>query len=290
MDEKQAAFEAWCKQVAALPAEKQLEAVTAKLKELNPGFDGKVTPKVEGDVVKGLSFVTDMVTDISPVRALIGLKSLSCDGSGGGKGKFSDLSPLKGMALTNLSCIGTQVADLSPLKGMALTGISCDSTQVADLSPLKGTPLTALNCGGTQVADLSPLKSTKLTWLNCGFTKVSDLSPLKGMPLTHLHCNGTNVSDLSPLKGMPLTQLHCGATKVSDLSPLKGMKLSSLNLGVTKVSELTPLNGMPLVHLECDFKPERDTDILRSIKTLATMNGKPVKEFWKEVDEKEKKP
>jgi hypothetical protein len=33
-----------------------------------------------------------------------------------------------------------------------------------------------------------------------------------------------------------------------------------------------------------DFKPERDPEILRSIKTLATINGKPAKEFWKEVD------
>ena len=31
------------KTVAALPAEKQVEAVSKKLMELNPGFDGKVT-------------------------------------------------------------------------------------------------------------------------------------------------------------------------------------------------------------------------------------------------------
>ena len=31
------------KEVAALPAEKQVEAVAKKLQELNPGFDGKVT-------------------------------------------------------------------------------------------------------------------------------------------------------------------------------------------------------------------------------------------------------
>ena len=37
------AFQRWVKEVAALPAEKQVEAVAKKLKELNPGFDGKVT-------------------------------------------------------------------------------------------------------------------------------------------------------------------------------------------------------------------------------------------------------
>ena len=65
----------------ALPAEKQIEAVSKKLMELNPGFDGKVTgsdgkatPKIENGVVTELGFVTDNVTDISPVRALAGLK------------------------------------------------------------------------------------------------------------------------------------------------------------------------------------------------------------------------
>ena len=37
------AFQQWMKAVAALPAEKQVEAVAKKLQELNPGFDGKVT-------------------------------------------------------------------------------------------------------------------------------------------------------------------------------------------------------------------------------------------------------
>jgi serine/threonine protein kinase len=63
---------AWLKQVASLPAEEQVEAVAAKLKDLNPGFDGKVTHKIDNDVVTELEFVTDNVTDISPVRGLKG--------------------------------------------------------------------------------------------------------------------------------------------------------------------------------------------------------------------------
>ena len=35
----------WVKATQALPAEKQIEAVSKKLMELNPGFDGKVMPK-----------------------------------------------------------------------------------------------------------------------------------------------------------------------------------------------------------------------------------------------------
>ena len=48
--------DAWLKQVAALPAEKQVEAVAKKLKELNPDFDGKVTPKIEKGVVTEFGF------------------------------------------------------------------------------------------------------------------------------------------------------------------------------------------------------------------------------------------
>ena len=95
-------FDAWLKQVAAVPAEKQVDAVAAKLKELNPGFDGKVTPRIENGVVTGLEFLTDNVTDISPVRALPGLKSsCSCRGQQAvgrlcGRASSRDLSPLKG--------------------------------------------------------------------------------------------------------------------------------------------------------------------------------------------------
>jgi hypothetical protein len=49
---------------------------------------------------------------------------------------------------------------------------------------------------------------------------------------------------------------------------------------------------MPLNVLGCDFKPERDKEILRSIKTLESINGKPAADFWREVDAKttNKKP
>jgi hypothetical protein len=38
--------------------------------------------------------------------------------------------------------------------------------------------------------------------------------------------------------------------------------------------------------LGCDFKPDRDTEVLRSIKTLEFINGKPAAEFWKGVEGK----
>jgi len=300
------AFQKWMQDVAAMPAEKQVEAVSKKLQNLNPGFDGKVTPRIDFLDVTELRFLTDKVTDISPVRALAKLKSLDCSGSK--EGKLADLSPLHGMPLTRLSCNSTQVSDLSPLKGMPLdtlnlaftnvsdlsplkemplTSLTFSNSTVSDLSPLQGMPLTILHFPYSQVSDLSPLKGMLLTSLQCGITPVSDLSPLKGMPLKYLLCQGTKVSDLTPLQGMPLIVLLCNATPVSDLSALKGMPLEDLQCHSTVVADLTPLRGMSLKTLFCDFKPFRDTELLRSIKTLKSVNEKPAAEFWKEVEEKQ---
>jgi formylglycine-generating enzyme required for sulfatase activity len=234
--------EAWVKKVQALPVEKMGDAVGAELKRRNPGFDGKVTLTADERGKITLSFLTNAVTDISPVRALPNLVNLECYGSGRGKGILVDVSPLRGLPLTRLQCGNNRVNDLSPLKGMALTVLYCNATEVSDLSPLKGMPLAELQCGGT---------------------KVEDLSPLQGMRLMELFCNQTRVKDLSPLKGMPLHWLYCEDTSVTDLAPLKGMPLKSLRV---------------------DFKPERDAEILRSIKTLETINDQPAAEFWKKVD------
>jgi serine/threonine protein kinase len=255
--------EAWRRELAALPAQRQVDAVTVRLKELNPGFDGKVTHKVEGGVVTEFALLTDRVTDLSPLRAFPALRTLHCTGSIPGAGRLSDLSPLRGMMLTELYCYRTQVSDLSPLKDMRLGKLICNNTQVCDLSPLKDMQLTELNCHNTRVAELSPLKEMKLT---------------------HLYCDSTPVADLTPLKDMKLTEMNCSVTPVSDLTPLKNMKLIRLWCVRTQVSDLTPLRGMPLKVLGCDFQAKRDTALLRSLASLEEINDKPAKQFWKEVD------
>jgi hypothetical protein len=176
-------FKQWVKIVAALPAEQQVEAVANRLQEINPGFDGKESHKIDNGVVTALEICTDHVTDISPVRVLTGLKNLACNGSYPGASDLSDLSPLQAMRLTTFSCLSTKVSDLSPLHGM---------------------PLKLLNCGHTRLTDISPLKGMSLETLYCHDTRISDLSVLKGMPLATLHCERTKVSDLSALEGMEL--------------------------------------------------------------------------------------
>jgi hypothetical protein len=286
------AFKAWMKTTAALPAEKQVEAVVKKLRELNPGFDGQELHKIESGVATELQFHTDNVMDVAPLMVLGRLRFLNCDGNSPHKGKLFDLSPLKGMKLTFLSCGNTQVSDLSPLEEMPLTFLNCSATQVSDLSPLKGMPLKFLNCSDTQVLDLSPLKGMPLTNLWCYGTPLSDLSALKGLPLIDLNCSRTRVADLSPLKETTLTILQCHSTPVFDLSPLKGMSLTKVSCEYTAVSDLTPLKEMHLATV-C-FTPKnitKGTEVIRQMKSLKTIgtswedNGQcsPV-EFWRKFD------
>jgi hypothetical protein len=183
------AFQQWVTDVQALPAEKQVEVVSRKLVELNPGFDGKLGQKIENGAVAELAFNTGNFTDISPVRALTGLSRLSV-----GESKLSDLSPLDGMPLQVLNCAHTQVHDLSAIRGMRLTSFSCGYTKVSDLTPLQGMPLKNLGCLHTPVSDLSPLIGMHLTYLDCHDTNVSDLSPLRDVPLTSISFTPKNIS------------------------------------------------------------------------------------------------
>ncbi|MDB5336878.1 MAG: hypothetical protein JWN70_2497 [Planctomycetaceae bacterium] len=294
-----ASFQTWMRDTAALPADKQVEAVSKKLVALNPGFDGKITPTIESGAVTGLSLATDNVVDIAPVRVLSGLKSLTCAGSSTAS-PLADLSPLQGLKLTYLDCKNTAISDLTPLQGMGLTQLVGDFTAISDLAPLKGMPLSSLGLSVTPVTDLTPLAGMKLVSLACSSTQVSDFSPLRGMPLKYLHFSGTKVSDLAPLKGMSLDSISMMGVPVADLSPLAGMKLTGLSmsgtqvtdlaplkgmpLGVlfiqdTKATQLSPLQGMPLKILWCDVKQPADVTILRSIKTLEKINDVPVAEF-----------
>ncbi len=190
------AFQKWIADTQELPAEQQIEAVSKKLMELNPGFDGtlagsdgKPTPRVEGGIVTAVRFDINHVTDISPLRVWMQLKSVDCWSAVQRQSKLSDLSPLAGMPLNELKCTYSQLADLSALQGM---------------------PLTVLNFTGSAIADLSPLRGMALEIITLnGCAKVRDLAPLAGMPLASVSLNNTSVADLSPLETCSkLVSLH----------------------------------------------------------------------------------
>ncbi|MFA6562194.1 MAG: protein kinase [Verrucomicrobiia bacterium] len=204
--------EAFAAAVAALSPQDQIRRVIARLQELNPGFSGKGSYKIENNAVAELTISTTGtlvptvgVTDMTPIKTLKGLQRLV-------------LAPLKP---------GEQgaLADLSALSGMTLTWLSCHGNpQLQDLSPLKDMPLTGLTCGGTLVKDLTPLSAMRLATLGINDTPVEDISALNGMPLAVLWCQNSKVADLTPLKGAPLRELRCDFMMVRDGPVLRDIR------------------------------------------------------------------
>ena len=160
---------------------------------------------------------------------------------------ISDLAPLAGLKITSLNLDYTRVSDLSPLRGTQLRELSAVGTPVTDLAPLAGLPLTRLNIRNTKVSDLEQLRDAPLKILDVASTAVRDLAPLAGMPLEAATLETTEVTDLSPLaECTELTMVNISATAVGDLEPLRGRKLRAIYLGYSKVRDLSVLAGMPL--------------------------------------------
>ncbi len=247
----------WIEEVSRLPAAQQVEAVRGKLKERNPGFDGKAAFKVDGDKVVEAEITSNAMADLSPLRVFTGLRKLTC-----------------------ADC--AQLRDLTPLQGLPLTWLHLHCQQLSDLAPLQGMPLTWLDLRGCEmVVNLAPLRGMKLTSLNLdGCLQVQDLAPLQGMPLTWLSLRRCHpVRDLKPLQGMQLGALDLvDCSLVQDLTPLQGMKLTTLYLdGLVQVRDLTLLQGMPLTRLSLAKLPVTDADLdplkgLTGLEQLALVN------------------
>jgi Leucine-rich repeat (LRR) protein len=250
--------------------EKLLALYRQRLDKAWPGASAGLTMDKNGNCSLSLEYRKD-VTDLSPLKGipLTNLDLTACE--------VVDLTPLARMPLTRLTLQGCRkIKDLSPLHGLRLTVLNLASSGVEDLNALRDMPLQSLSLEGTRVSNLSPLRGrllTSLTHLNCNYSRhVADLSPLKGMKLMELFCLQTGVSDLSPLKDMKLTKLDCSKTQVRDLSPLVGMPLTNLHCHYTQVSSLAPLKNMKaLIELGCGATKVMDLSPLRDMK-LTTLN------------------
>ena len=258
--------EAWLTSVAGLTPKDQLDAVVARLKKLNPGFDGKLGNRVVATDagVTELSLPTNHVTNLAPLRALTNLQYLEC-GSHivGERSPLTDLTPLAKLPLRELRVTATSVVNLAPLRGVPLTRLDVAGTLVHDLTPLRDQPkLAQLTAGHTPISDLTPLRELPLTFLTIEKTRVADLGPLRQAPLQHLNCNETLVADLAPLTGKPLLYLKCYGSRVTSLEPLRGMK--------------------QLEVLSASIDRQRDAALLQGLTTLKAINDSPVADFWKQ--------
>jgi serine/threonine protein kinase len=185
-DARKKSMKQWLPRVIRLPAEQRLEAVLARLRELNPEFDDTWYPTIEGGEVVELQFFVDKVTDVSPLRAFTRLTRLKILGTEPGKGRLFDLDPLRDLPLELVNVTNTQVAELSVLRRMPIKAVICTSTPVRDLSPLRALTVVYLDCRSSRVDDLAPLKGLKITYLDVSDCPISDFSPLRELPVDRL--------------------------------------------------------------------------------------------------------
>ena len=134
----------WIDDTRKLDPAKQKSAVIAKMKERNPAFDRKLSVTPIGGKIVSVAFSCVGVTDISPLRGFPDLAGIDCSAPPGKTSKLRDLSPLRGMKLTNLDISRTAVDDLEPIRWLPITILKCKDASIEDLSPLVRMPLQEL--------------------------------------------------------------------------------------------------------------------------------------------------
>ncbi len=259
-----------------------VDTLRSQLQALNPEFNGEMSPTFEGSEIVALRFVTDHITDLSPLRALHSLRELECMGMQVRPGMLSRLDDLKGLNLTYLAIDRNPISDLSPLAGMKLTFFSCFGTKVSDLSTLAGMPLRSLRVELTPVADISPLRGSPLADLNLSNTQVRDLEPLRNSRLEHLNISRTKIADISPLKNGSLIHFWADVSEISDLTPIERMPLEALTIENTRVKDLTPLKTLHIAMIRCDPPDAKQAEVLRGMPSLKWINNLEVKSFWQQ--------
>jgi hypothetical protein len=221
---------AFLREVAAQPPERQVARVVAKLKELNPGYDGGETHTIEKGSVTGLALPFSPnagapIIDLSPVSALRQLNYFHCSSD-----KLTDLSPLQGLPLDRLVTQFAPIEDLSPLRGLPLTWLTIGWGAVTNLAPIQGMKIVTLAICGP-VSDLSPLRGLPLATINLTRTKVTDLSPLAGLKLKNVSIfESPGITSLEPLLGTPIEELQCEFVPERDAAVLRCFKtLKNIN-------------------------------------------------------------
>lgn len=308
---KDATFEQWVREVQAMPAERQVTAVAKKLEDLNAAYDGVMTPKIQDGVVTEIRFSSNGVRDLSPFRALSGLKVFRCNGN---ESPLKDLTPLIGLKLNLFDCIGTSVSDLNPLKDMPLGTLNVCRTKVTDLSPLRGMPLTYFLFDGTAVTDVSPLHDCKqLTRLSLQNSMIpsSDILELqKTLPKCQIiWSNPTNArkpsipaKSIKPFSDSSLNiwknqvtalaaekQIEAVAEKMKELNPdydgktqpqIRNGAVSQLQLSCQNVSRLSPLWALKKLELLNITSSPGKVESLEPLQgmplSILFLNGNPV--------------
>ncbi len=265
--------------VAKLKPEQQIEAVRARLKLVNPDFEGKLEYQVEGGAVTQLALNSPAAGDLWPVAALRGLRRLDCSGTG-----VERLGPIGRLReLVSLDCSDTPLRDLAPVAKLTRLGyLDCSNTSVFDLTPLDGLPLTVLKSPALTayneraVAVVNSLQRLKTfnslapaDWLDrrrqveelrataVAFTAQKQLERI--VALLKAFNPGFDGKLQHKIENGRVVDLRFITDQVTDISPFRALPdLERLDCfgsapGKCRLADLSPLQGLPLTELRCYY-------------------------------------
>ncbi|HEV7406382.1 MAG TPA: serine/threonine-protein kinase [Chthoniobacteraceae bacterium] len=138
----------------------------------------------------------------------------------------------------SVSIRGLNCSDISELRGVAVTSFSAQGPALRDLAPLRGAPLTYLWLHGTPVSDLTALAGAPITDLTVVNSRVTDISALRGLPLRAVRLDSTPIGDLAPLADIPTLELVTfprGAKNIETLKRLTRLSFISERFNDTGV-------------------------------------------------------
>ncbi len=229
-----AAPDAWRARVAAMPTPEALAEVAAELGRRNPGFAGKLEPAAGADHARtAVKIVSSRLVDLAPLLALPDLNYLLISGLGKESSPLADLQPLA--ELKNLRRLELShhfaLTDLAPLAGLPLTNLTLHTTGVTDLAPLRDSAtIRELNIYNSPIRSLEPVRRWPLQSIWFGHPDiVHDLAPLADCPLEGFTVLGSRGLDLTPLKKCPLKSFTMHYVALPDLRPLEGMGLEQFS-------------------------------------------------------------
>ncbi len=243
----------WFERVSKLPPEEQVKEVSLELKRRNPEWDEKLEHIVDGDHISSVSLDSSHVADITPLSVFTRLYGLTCAGRNH-SGQITDLSPLANLkSLVSLSLTFNQITDLTPLRDLPIPYLDLTGNPITDLAPLAGKPIVSLSLAGC--------------------TNLVELSPIKGAPLSGLlNIAGSGIRDVTPLRDSKVENVGLMDYQF-DPNIVCGWPLKAINFQQT-----------------IEKVPREKLLRLKEIKTLETIDGQPVAEFWKEFDAAADKP
>lgn len=198
--------------------------------------------------------------DLAPLRNLTQLEQLAINNS-----LVRDLSPLKGLPISDLNLRDTGVTELDALRGMPLDRLCIRRLPIKDISVLRGMKIAHFDAAGTGIFDYNPLAAMPLVNLDVSQTPFRDFTVLKNASLRQLNAAGTRIINFAALRGYPLEELTLNETQFRDAALLRELPIKRLSLGRTGVTDISPLAGLPLVQLDLSETTIRDFTPLRQM-------------------------